>query len=359
MNVSKAMPLIPDVHPDAAVSEVAACTQSRIQLGPLPGSWLLLALLLCPLPGFAMVCKLQGSGETTVRADLESTVAIAQNLAEGEVVWRSQRHDLQVECAKDGMPSVREEIHLNLNPDNLSIGQGIRAGITLGGIDYVRSSGRIATGQYLPVCRESEGNIGACPKARFNLVFSTFIQKFGPTPPSGVASDLVDYRMFQLGSASGVDSTADIGLDYRINNLSGLRFIACDAELQVLPQNVEFGNIGIQQVEIGKVIVRRPFSLVTSRNCASPFSLGARFRPVGGHLAGDLLVPTGNDAVGIRLRRANDESLLPYNEPFHLADLLSDSQSASVDFNAELLWRKKAPSAGPFEAQLMIDLFYK
>lgn len=320
---------------------------------------LLMLLLLSPATSFALVCKNQGTGETTLRADLESTVAIPASVADGDIVWRSERLDIQVECSKDGMPSVQEEIFLYLNPDNLKIGQGIRAGLTLAGVDYVQSGGRISTGHYLPVCHEGEGNIGACPKTRFNMPFSVFIQKSGPTPYSGVASDLLDYRVFQLDSAAGADPLPGHSLDYRINNLSGLRFVACDAELQVVPESVDFGNVGIQQVAVGKVIERRPFSLVTRRSCDSPFSLGARFRPVSGSLSGKLLIPKGNDGVGIRILSARDASVLPYNEPFHLADLLNDTQAASVDFNAELIWHKPNPKAGPFEAEVMVDLFYK
>lgn len=320
---------------------------------------LLIVLLLNPATGFAMICKTQGTGETVVRADLESTVAIPASVAEGEVVWRSERQDIRVECSKDSMPSAREEIFLYLNPDNLQIGQGIRAGLTLTGVDHVQSSGRLSTGHFLPVCHEGAGNIGACPKAVFNLAFSVFIQKFGPTPYSGVASDLIDYRVFQLDGVAGINPVPGKHLDYRIANLGGLRFVACDAELQVVPESIDFGSIGIQQVAVGKVIERRPFSLITRRTCDSPFSLGARFKPVSGRISGKHLIPSANDGVGIRIVNARDDSVLPYNEPFHLVDLLNDTQAASVDFNAELVWQKSNPKAGPFDAEVMVDLFYK
>ncbi len=320
---------------------------------------LLLALLLTPATSFAMICKTQSSGETVVRADLDSSVAIPASVPDGDVVWRSGRQDLQIECIKDGALAAQEEVVLYLNPDNLKVGQGIRAGITLAGVDHTQSSGRIGTGYYLPVCHEGEGNIGACPKVRFNLAFSVFIQKFGSIPHSGVASDLLDYRVFQLDSGKGLNPLPDHSLNYRINNLNGLRFVACDAQLQVVPETVEFGNVGIQHVAVGKVIERRPFSLVTRRSCESPFSLGARFKPVSGKLSGNYLLPVANDGVGIRILSARDESVLSYNEPFHLADLLNDTQTSSVDFNAELVWQKNNPKAGPFEAEVMVDLFYK
>lgn len=319
---------------------------------------LLLALTLSPATSFALICKTQGAGETVVRSELGSTVAIPASVPDGDVVWRSERFNLQVECVKDGQQAQREEIFIYLNPDNLPIGQGIRAGLSLNGMDYLQSGGKIGTGQFLPVCHESDANIGACPKVGFPLAFSVFIQKFGVTPPSGVASDLLDYRLFQL---DGIARSASSGqsLSYQIDSLRGLRFVACDAELQIVPETVEFGTIGIQKVVVGKVIESRPFSLHTSRSCDSPFSLNARFKPVTGWLKNEFLIPMANSGVGIRLVNARDGTKLRYNEPFHLADLLGETTQSSIDFNAELVWQTNQPKAGPFEAEVMVDLFYK
>lgn len=319
---------------------------------------LLLLAMFGPATGHALVCTAQNSGETVIRDDLSSTVAIPASVPNGEVVWRSERRNLQVECAKDGQQAVQEEIFLYLNPENLQVGQGIRTGLTLNGVDHVENGGRLALGQFLPVCHEGEDNIDACPRVRFNLAFSVFVEKFGATPPSGVASDLLDYPVFQLAGIDGPEPVSGRGLSYVLNNLSGLRFVACDAELQVVPETLEFGSTGIQQVSVGKVFASRPFSLVTNRNCDSPFSLSARWRPVTGTLSGNLLIPTGNRSLGIQIVSARG-SLLRYNEPFHLADLQGNDQSASVDFAAELVWNNKNPTAGPFEAEVMVDLFYK
>lgn len=320
-------------------------------------SFLLLALF-GPATGHALVCTAQDSGETIIRDDLSSTVAIPASVAENEVVWRSGQLNVKVVCAKEGQQAIQEEIFVHLNPDSLQIGQGIRAGLTLNGIDYLQSSGRISTGQFLPVCHEGDDNIEACPKTSFTLPFSVFIQKYGPTPPSGVASDLLDYRVFELGGVAGPEPIAGRSLSYSLNSLTGLRFVACDAELRVVPETVNFGSIGIQRVSVGKVFASQPFSLVANRRCDSPFSLNARLRPVSGTLAGNLLIPTMNQSLGIRIAAARG-AVMRYNEPFHLANLLGDDQSASMDFNAELVWNSKSPTAGPFEAEVMVDLFYK
>jgi hypothetical protein len=319
----------------------------------------LLALLLSPATCFALVCTEQGTGSSVIQADLGSTVAIPATAPQGTVIWRSERFNVQVECYKDGLQAQQEEIFVYLNPDNLQIGQGIRAGLTLDGVDYVQSSGRFSTGQSLPVCNEGDANIGACPRITFSLALSVFIEKFGPTPPSGVASDLLNYRLLQLDSAAGINPLPGYTLSYVINNLSGLRFIACDAELQVIPETIDFGSIGIQDVAVGRVIDRRPFSLVTNRTCDTPFSLSAQFKPVSGSVAGDFLVPVANDGVGIRLVSASNGATLPYNQPFHLADLLGNTSSARADFDAELVWQTPNPNAGAFEAEVVVDLFYQ
>jgi hypothetical protein len=304
----------------------------------------------------AMTCKVQGTGETQVRGDLSSTVAIPATLPDGTVVWRSERLDIAVECSRDKAPGAAEEVFIYLNPQNLLIGKGIRAGLTFNAVDYVQSTGRIATQQVLPACQEAANS---CPGVRFNLLFSVFIQKSGPTPPSGVASDLLDYRLFQLDGANGLDPMPDNHLNYVINNLTGLRFVACNAQLRVMPEVVEFGQVPIKNVKVGTVAAFERFALATSRTCDTPFSLNARFTPVTGILNGDLLTPVNNNSIGIRVSNARTGNPVRYHEPFHLTDLLGADYSATADFNAELVWQTDTPKAGPFEAEVMVDLFYK
>lgn len=318
-----------------------------------------LVLLMISAGVMAMTCKTQGSGETIIRADLGSSVAIPASLADGAVVWRSERLNIPVVCARDGQPGNAEEVFVYLNPESLQVGQGIRVGVTLNGVDHAQAQGRIGTQQFLPACLADESSVGACPTVSFNLPFSVFIQKSGPTPPSGSASDLLDYRVFQLDSALGMNPLPDNNLNYVVNNLKGLRFIACDAELRVMPEVVEFGQVGIRDVHVGKVADFRRFALATSRICDSPFSLDARFTPVSGVLSGDVLIPVNNDSIGIRITKAQGGAPLRYNEPFHLSDLLGENYSATADFNAELLWQTERPKPGPFEAEVMVDLFYK
>lgn len=306
----------------------------------------------------ALTCRTEGSGETVIRADLDSTVAIPATLPDGTAVWRSERQNIAVECARE-QPGPAEEVYLYLNPANLQIGQGIRAGLSLNGVDYLQSSGRVPVQQLVPACSETPERLSACPSARFNLPFAVFIEKFGATPPSGAASDLLDYRLFQLDGGAGLNPLPDNNLNYVINNLGGLRFVACNAELRVLPDVVDFGDVPINRVQVGEVATFQRFAVAASRTCDSPFSLNARFTPVSGTLSGDVLVPLNNDSIGIRIVNARNNQALKYNEPFHLLNLLNEDYSATADFNAELLWQRSAPTPGPFSAEVLVDLFYK
>jgi len=309
---------------------------------------------LLPVSAAAMTCKTQGSGEFILRADLSSTVAIPATLPDGTAVWRSERLSVAVECAKEEVGGP-EDVFLYLNPENIQIGQGIRAGLTLDGVDFLQTSGRIPTQQTAPACKDASTS---CPAVSFNLPFSVFIEKYGPTPPSGVASDVLDFRMFQIDGTNGPNPVPDRNLNYVINNLTGLRFVACDAELAFLPPTVEFGEVPINNVRVGEVATFARFALATSRTCDSPFSLNARFIPVSGTLWGDTLVPVDNNSVGIRITKAQGTPVR-YNELFHLSDLLGGNYSVTADFKAELIWLKPAPQAGPFSAEVMVDLFYK
>lgn len=317
-----------------------------------PVSLVLLALtVLAPASGLAMTCATRDGGQVESRLSPES-VAIPAGVADGTVVWRSRRIDVPLACHRDG-PGGEEEIVLHLNPDRVAAGTGVEIGLTLDGADHRRQSGILHTGVRAPACERN----AECPSAFFNLAFSVFVEKRGETPYSGKASDQPDYRLFQVGGASG-PSLPGASFSYLFGNLAALRFIACEASLRVVPETVSFGEVAIAQVSVGSVIDSRPFALETRRDCESPFSLDARFRPVTGNLVGDVLVPVRNPGVGIRLRPADSEQALRYNEPFALSEL-HRTTDARREFLAELLWQAANPRPGPFEAEVMIDLFYK
>ncbi|RMP10575.1 hypothetical protein ALQ30_200094 [Pseudomonas syringae pv. persicae] len=66
-----------------------------------------------------------------------------------------------------------------------------------------------------------------------------------------------------------------------------------------------------------------------------------------------------NDSLGILITSAVNGEPLRYNEPFHLAEQLGETNAASADFNAELHWNTYKSRPGPFDAEITVDLFYK
>lgn len=316
-------------------------------------------LLLAPSSAWGVTCSLQGSGETLIRGDVGATLAIPATLPEGALLWRSEVIQRRVECVKDNAQTAAEEVVLLVNPTAQPIGTGVRVGITWQGVDYLQQTGRIATGVRLPACPSAGSAQPACASASLDLTLSVFLEKHGATPYSGQVSHQASVEVFRVGSHLDDATSARNSLAYQLDNLTGLRFIGCDAQLQVLPESIDFGKVTMQDVEVGGVAATRPFALLSSRTCDTSFSVDARLQPVSGALNGNLLVPLGNDSIGIRIRHAGNGAVVPFNRYVHLADLLRDSPSAVSRFNAELVWRTTRPLPGAFSAEVLIDLVYK
>lgn len=316
-------------------------------------------LLLVPSTAHSMLCSLEGSGETLLRGDFGPTLAIPATLPDGALLWRADEILRRVTCVKDNAQPASEEVVLQVNPMGQTLGTGVRAGITWNGVDYLQQTGHIATGAHLPACPTAGSAEPACAGVSLDLRLSVFLEKSGATPYSGQVSHQASYEVFRLGSHLDDATPASTSLAYQLDNLAGLRFIGCDAQLQVMPETIDFGKVPMQDVAVNAVAATRTFTLLSSRACEASFSVAARFQPVSGVLTDNLLVPQGNDSVGIRISHADDAEVVPFNRYFHLADLLGDSPSAVSRFNAELVWRTPRPVPGPFSAELLIDLVYK
>lgn len=320
-----------------------------------------LLLLLAPVKSFALACY-EDTGDAwnanktkaTITEALGAMFAVPADAPDGTVIWESAPRTIPVKCSDD-LGGGNEAIYFYVNPASMNIGQGIRAGIRYRGQSITQSSGQVFTGH-----RSHDGcNWAVCNgwTTRFTLSFSVYIEKFGQTPQSGQATTEQSYRVFQLDGAGGLNNPPTKNLNYIVTGIDKIRFVPCSPKLTVTPSMVNFGSLSPVGGEIGAQIASSGVNLGLKRDCNTPYTVNARFTPKTGSVQDGLLVPANNPSVGISLLRAENKEKLAYNSWFKLTDMTGENP-ASVDLLAQLFWRTK-PVLGPFEAAVVIDMFYQ
>ncbi|PIB44547.1 hypothetical protein AOA59_11140 [Pseudomonas sp. 2822-15] len=321
----------------------------------------LLPLLLCgcaalPATSYALSCVEDGSGAYVDINPLGTSLAVAADAPDGTIIWESGPRSTNVLC-KDDRNHGREEVYFYVNPANVSIGQGIRVGIRYNNAPITQSTGKVGTGFYSDRgCNWS--NCTGWDKARFTLNFSVFIEKYGKTPPSGQASTLAQYRVFQLDGVRGLNTNPNSNLNYIVTGMNDIRFVPCAPELTITPSVVNFPTPS-RKAQVGAVASTANFNLSLRKVCDTPYTVNARFAttPGGGSVINGLLVPANNSSVGISLSRADSDQRLPFNDWFTLQTLMGSGQARN-DFRADLSWRT-LPIPGAFDAAVVVDMFYK
>jgi len=320
---------------------------------------LLAALCTCaalPATSYALACREDGSGSTVDIAPLGTALAGSADAPDGTIIWESGPRSTNVIC-KDDSNHGREEVYFYLNPANVSIGQGIRAGIRYKSVPITQSTGKYGTGFFSDRgC--TWANCTGWDQARFTLNFSVFIEKFGTTPQNGQASNLTQYRVFQLDGIQGLNNKPNSNLNYIVTGVNDIRFVPCAPELTITPSVVNFPTPS-RKAQIGEVASTATFNLSLRKACDTPYTVDARFAttPGGGSLINGLLVPDNNSSVGISLSREDTSQTLAFNQWFALAKLNASGQTRH-DFRADLKWRT-LPIPGAFDAAVIVDMFYK
>ncbi|KVT68462.1 hypothetical protein WK54_29440 [Burkholderia ubonensis] len=319
-------------------------------------SLLLLLLAWLPATSFALSCKADdGANSVTITQALGTDLAVQADAPDGTIIWESEPRTVNIICADD-TKFGRESVYFYLNPANAVVGKGIRVGIRYNGVALTQSSGKYDTGHH-----SWEGcdwaNCKGWPSAKFSLTFSVFVEKYGATPGTGQATTQTSYRVFQLDGQGGLNAKPNANINYELTGLNNVRFVPCSPQLTVSPGTVNFGDVFGLRAVVGSVITTKRVNLNLQRACTTPYTVNARFTPTAGTIVDGLLVPEKNDSVGISILRASNQEKLPYNAWFRLTDM-SGSTPASINLDTQLIWRKK-PVAGPFNAAIVIDMFYK
>ncbi|MEO8489981.1 fimbrial protein [Pseudomonas sp.] len=310
------------------------------------------------LPGtsYALACREDGTNSVITSEALGTALAVAADAPNGSIIWESGPRSVNVIC-KDDFFHGREEVYFYVNPARVSIGKGIRVGIRYNNMPITQSSGKVGTGFFSDRGCTASSCVG-WDKARFTLNFSVFIEKYDPTPPSGQASQLTSYRVFQLDGVLGLNPRPNSNFNYVVTGMNGIRFVPCTPELTISPSTVIFPTPS-RKASIGEVASTANFSLNLRKGCDTPYTVSARFAttPGGGSVIDGLLVPPNNSSVGILLSRAESDKQLPFNTWFTLQELMGLGQSHD-EFRADLKWRTP-PVPGAFDAAVVVDMYYK
>ncbi|SFP40029.1 fimbrial protein [Ralstonia sp. NFACC01] len=319
-------------------------------------SLLMMLLAWLPAKSFAVSCWADDGKNTAIITEaLGTDLAVPADAPDGTIIWESKPRTIYVLCADD-REIGSEWIYFYLNPWSISVGTGIRVGIRYQGVKITQSSGKVNTWH-----SSHEGctwaNCTGWRKAQFTLTFSVFVEKYGATPTSGQASNLATYNVFQLDGAGGMNYPATNNLNYVLTGLSNIRFVPCAPQLTVTPGTVDFGEVFGLNATVGSVAASKRVNLNLQRACTTPYTVNARFTPTAGTVVDGLLVPEKNDSVGISILRSATQEKLAFNDWFKLTDM-SGSTPASISLDTQLVWRKKSVP-GPFNAAVVIDLYYK
>ncbi|MDW8839319.1 fimbrial protein [Pseudomonas carnis] len=317
---------------------------------------LVLACAVLPATSHALACREDGTNSIITQEALGTALAVAADAPNGTIIWESGPRSTNVIC-KDDYLHGREEVYFYVNPASVSIGTGIRVGIRYNNQPITQSTGKVGTGFF----SDRGCNLSNCvgwDKARFTLNFSVLIEKYDPTPPSGQASTLTSYRVFQLDGVRGLNSRPNSNFNYVVTGMNDIRFVPCTPELTISPSVVNFPTPS-RKASIGEVASSANFSLNLRKGCDTPYTVSARFAttPGGGSVNNGLLVPDNNSSVGISLSRAESQQQLPFNNWFTLQELMGLGQSHD-EFRADLKWRT-LPIPGAFDAAVVVDMYYK
>lgn len=350
---------------------------------------ILLAASLCVLAheSHAMVCVKDrpptGGGTVTYEQGIGTTVAVPRVLPAGTVLWRSPTYTLVITCFHD-RDAGAENVYFYMSPDDPDLNQlGRDVEIGIGLVGPADGSGpgdkrcsaigggqgggncKIKLDAVVPACwgTQDRGCGGTRFMVKFTLTFNFFLAKRSG-PGSGQDGPLTgirgEYPIFQLDGAQALNNVPDRNLRMIVTGLDKLHYVACASTLSIEPDTLRFGGIHSMYAERDKTAKVVPFSITARKPCTSVYALTALMKPLNGTIqpGNHVLVPNDNPSVGITLRRAEDESAVPFNQEFDLIPRTGDMVVVKKFF-AQLKWLTDKPTLGPFSTGATIDVYYK
>ncbi|MGY3024322.1 type 1 fimbria pilin [Pseudomonas lurida] len=305
------------------------------------------------------------SGPNAETVSVTQNVAVLQSLAKGTKLWIGDEFNLTMACWQNGVAKSPENVHLYLNPAdkaNNMLGDDIEVGLTVNGRDLIcsdtgSSNCKVDMGVELGTCNSWFGCKDATKK-EFSVKLRPFVSKKSEPKGNkeGALTTVSSYQLLTFDGVGGVYAPAN-SYKFYINNLNNFRYVSCGSTLSISPKSINFGEVSGKPTK-GEVIKEVQFSVSSTKQCSSVYAIGSMLSPLNGIVEDNILIPSDNDAVGIKILSNDTRAIIPYNSEFLLMEATGDL-SSTKRFIAQLLWNKSSYHTGPFNAGASIDIYYR
>ncbi len=327
---------------------------------------LLLALLFGFSPAaWALDCYKNGatSGAQNALEQIAITpLAIPADTPIGTKVWESEVINVTAHCGRVQNNVVYENVYFYFNPrgPNLDPASGLAFGLEVISPvqrDLDNPSARFDTG-YTVYRIASQGPTWINVPVAFRLYLKTTILPNNiERPISGNYTGPNVFQVFQFDGVLGVNSVQGTNLRYDLTNLRNIKFLACGADVSVLPENqdVDFGSQQLGSFSNSSELKRNFTLRAVRRGCADTFSIDLRLDPKIGTVNNQYLDLNNGLQIGIydQGKRVDFGKYYPFAT-------FSGNSFADKTFEAKL---SKIPGrdvkVGPFNASLIYRINYK
>ncbi len=238
---------------------------------------------------WALDCYKNGATSGSQNA-LESitipTLAIPADTPVGTKIWESEIINVTAHCGKVQNNVVYENVYFYFNPRGASLDPAAGLAFGMEVINPVKQDldnpqARFDTG-YTVYRIASQGPTWIDVPVAFRLYLkTTVLPNNAERPLTGSYTGTNTFQAFQFDGVKGLNNVQGTNLRYDLINLRNIRFMACGADVNVVPENqsVDFGSLTLADF-LKQKGAKKNFTLrAVRRGCADKFSIDLRLDP--------------------------------------------------------------------------------
>ncbi|MBP6117447.1 MAG: hypothetical protein KA498_12530 [Neisseriaceae bacterium] len=327
---------------------------------------LFLALFFGAVPSaWALDCYKNGAtsgAQNALEQIMISPLGIPADTPVGTKIWESEIINVTAHCGRVQKNVVYENVYFYFNPrgPNLDSASGLAFGLEVISPvqqDLDNPSARFDTGR--TVYRiASQGPTWIDVPVSFRLYLKTTrLPNNAERPITGNYAGPNVFQAFQFDGVKGVNIVQGTNLRYDLTNLRNIKFLACGADVSVLPENqdVDFGSQHLANFSSQGELTRNFTLRAVRRGCADTFSIDLRLDPKMATVNNQFLDLNNGLQIGIydQGKRVDFGKYYPFVS-------FSGNNFADKTFEAKLT---KIPGrevkVGPFNASLIYRINYK